>query len=292
MKWKFTSYLFVCAILAAGAAGGIQVLGQSGRDQNRSQNSGQYNGPTDPNANYASNPLTIGNFTAPQSGIPSTTYQRGPAVPFQGMPGYGPSRFTVVNKDGTIERIEKGPGVQLSKEEFDQINETRQKIQNAVSQIRSPDADESKKKDAKEFIAKYLKAEFQADQESRREQVERLEKQVEQLRKQLSKRDESQDKLIELRMQLLENDASGLSFPDSWGNISGPAPTHYYPTPHSTSSGTVPQPYNPNPNHLYPPSYPPGAPLLTPSHSYPAPKNPNPDEANIPFEPGKKQKRY
>ncbi len=140
----------------------------------------------------------------------------------QGMIGHGSSRFTFVNKDGIIESIKKEPGANLSKKEFDLLNETRQKVQNAVSQLRSPDADESKRKDAKELIAKYLKAEFQADQGSRREQVERLEKQVEQLKNQLSKRDESQDKLIELRLQLLENDASGLSFPESWGNLPGP----------------------------------------------------------------------
>ena len=162
------------------------------------------------------------------------SYPYGPVVPIQGMVGYGLSSFTVVKKDGSIERIEKEPGTKLSKEEFNLINETRQKVQSAVSQLRSPDADESKRKDAKELIAKYLKVEFQADQESRREQLKRLESQVEQLKKQLSKRDESQDKLIELRLQLLENDASGLSFPESWGNLPGLPPmnsnVHFHPT--------------------------------------------------------------
>ena len=218
MKRKFTTYLFISAMLAAGTAGGIQVFGQSPRDQSRPQNSGQYN--TTSTQDFANLYGRMMNSA-------------------QGVPGHGPQNFTIVTKDGTIERINNEPGDRLSKEEFDQVSETRQRIQNAVSQIRSIDVDEAKKKEAKELIAKYLKAEFQSDQESRREQVERLEKQVEQLKKQLTKREESQGKLIELRMQLLENDASGLSFPDSWGNLSGPTPPYYaaYPAGPPISGG-------------------------------------------------------
>ena len=228
MKRKFTTYLFISAVLAAGAAGGIQVFGQSGRDQNLI---GQQNRPPNSGQNYDPNTLDFrSDSSAPQSpGNRMMNPPNGPTYPAQGWPGHGPQSFTIVTKDGTIERINKEPGDRLSKEEQDQINETRQRIQNAVSQIRSIDVDEAKRKDAKELIAKYLKVEFQADQESRREQVERLEKQVELLKKQLTKREESQGKLIELRLQLLENDASGLSFPDSWGNLSGPTPPFYAP---------------------------------------------------------------
>lgn len=273
MKRKIAIYLLVSTVFATGTAGGNQAFGQSGKEPDRQPNNGPVgpnNGPyptsapivpanpyypagnffqpvqTAPNSYnppvpspgtviLSAGPLTIGPHpTVPQFlAPPHLAYPYGPVVPMQGMVGYGPSSFTVVNKDGRIERIEKVPGTILSKEELNLINETRQKVQSAVSQLRSPDADESKRKESKELIAKFLKVEFQADQESRREQVKRLENQVEQLKKQLSKRDESQDKLIELRLQLLENDASGLSFPESWGHLPGLPPMnsnlHTYP---------------------------------------------------------------
>ena len=264
MKRKFAFYLLVSTVFATGTAGGNQAFGQSGKEPDRQPNNspvGPNNGPyptsapifpippyypagnfyqqnqTTPNSYIApppppgtvllsASPLSTGThpivpqFLAP----PHLAYPYEPGVPMQGMVGYGPSSFTVVKKDGSIERIQKEPGTKLSIEEFNLINETRQKVQSAVSQLRSPDAVESKRKESKELIAKFLKVEFQADQESRRELVKRLEKQVEQLKKQLSKRDESQDKLIELRLQLLENDALGLSFPESWGNLPGLPP--------------------------------------------------------------------
>ena len=61
------------------------------------------------------------------------------------------------------------------------IAKAEQQLQNALSQIRSPDANEAAKKEAKDIVAKYLKAEFKADQDSRRGHVERLEKQVERI---------------------------------------------------------------------------------------------------------------
>ena len=274
MKRKIAIYLLVSTVFATGTAGGNQAFGQSGKEPDRQQNYrpvGPNNGPyptsapifpippyypagnfyqqnqTTPNSYIApppppgtvllsASPLSTGThpivpqFLAP----PHLAYPYEPGAPMQRIFGHGSLGFTVVNKDGRIERIEKEPGTRLSKEEFDLLNVTRQIVENAVSQLRSPDTDESKRKDAKELIAKYLKSEFQSDQKSRRNHVERLEKQVEQLKKQLSKRDESQDKLIELRLQLLENDASGLSFPESWGNLPGLPPmnsnVHFHPT--------------------------------------------------------------
>ena len=262
MKRKFAFALLASTVLATGAAGGNQVFGQSRSEPSRQPNNGdvgQNNGPYQnpslfnpaPPIYPAGSPVppTVNGYIAPPGMLiqPYTPQVRYPVYPggmsgypggmsgtMPGMGSHGSPRYTVVNKDGSIESIGKEPGAKLSKEEFDLLNETRQKVQNAVSQLRSPDTDESKRKDAKELIAKYLKAEFQSDQKSRRDHVERLEKQVEQLKKQLSKRDESQDKLIELRLQLLENDASGLSFPESWVNLPGLPPmnsnVHFHPT--------------------------------------------------------------
>ena len=228
MKRNFAVYLVFGTVLAASAAGTIRVFGQSG--PNRPSNNYAVNG-----SNYQPQPYGVGGGIQTGPYIPIQNYGVAGLPPqpmggnqFQPNPNMQGSKhnhaFILKKSDGSFEQIEKEPGVPFSPEEMQQVNDARQKLQNAISQVRSPDADDSKKKESKDLIAKYLKAEFKADQESRREHVERLEKQVAQLRKQLTKRDESQDKLIELRMQLLENDASGLSFPDSWGNLSGPQP--------------------------------------------------------------------
>ncbi len=155
----------------------------------------------------------------------------------------------VIKKDGTLERIEKPAGVALTPEEMQQATEAREQLQAAVRTIKSPDADDTKRIEAKQLISKYLKAEFQWDQDGRREQVQRLETQLAELKKQLSKREDSQDKLIDLRLQLLENDATGLSFPEAWANIAiGPMATPQYPSYYS--SGPVPS-YAPYPNPAY-----------------------------------------
>ena len=248
MKRNFTAYLVLGAILFAGVASSMQVLGQSG--PNRQMNGFPSNGPgIGPGNGPYQNPIgptnppvytTQGIPLNPMYGTPTVGY----AIPH--MPNGRPA--VIVKKDGTIDRIEKEPGVPFSPEEMQAINETKQKLQIAVAQIKSPDAEATKKKEAKEFIARYLKAEFQADQESRREQVERLEKQVEQLKTQLAKREESQDKLVELRLQLLENDASGLSFPDSWGSLSGQPPYAGYPM-QPPVIGSPSQPYPAQPSY-------------------------------------------
>ncbi len=200
--------------------------------------------------------------------------------------------FTL-KKDGAIVRIEREPGVPFSPEEVQQTMEARQTLQNAVALLKSPDADDAKKEEAKQLIAKYLKAEFQWDQDARREQVEKLEKQVDQLKKQLTKREESQDKLIELRLQLLENDASGLSFPESWANLSGGpsygqmtgsvniGPSGYtpyrnpLPTVHGNGMNYGPNqpPNNQNPLYVDPPTYPYANPNQVPAKPQPKSNN-------------------
>ena len=281
MNRKLAVYLVVGSILATSTAGAIRVLGQSG--PNRSSNNNQGIGPNyqplpngeirlgSPaqmlNGGYGGYGVYSGMPTQPMTGnfIPNTPNMQG---------GKHNHAFILKKSDGTFEQIEKEPGVSFTLEDQLQANEAKQKLQNAISQVRSPDADDAKKRQSRDLIAKYLKAEFKADQESRREQVERLEKQVEQLRKQLTKRDESQDKLIELRLQLLENDAAGLSFPDSWGSLSGPQHPGGYP---SANAFPTPPQYGintggayPNTNSPYPysPPYLSGPPLkVTPSNN-------------------------
>ena len=249
MKRKFAVYLFVGTILATSTAGAIRVCGQTGA----------YRLSNNPPGILSGQPMPAGGIL-PGQHTPTTTYgyaglptQPMAGPPFQSNPNMPGGKhyhaFILKKSDGTFEQIEKEPGVPFSPEEMQQVNEARRKLGDAISQLRSPDVVDAKKKESKDLIAKYLKAEFKADQESRREQVERLEKQVEQLRKQLTKRDESQDKLIELRLQLLENDAAGLSFPDSWGSLSGPQYPGGYP---SANAFPTPPQYGINTGGAYP----------------------------------------
>lgn len=247
MKWKFTA--LVVLVTAFIALNGKHVVGQQIPILSQPYQQPSY---------YQQTP-------SPPSFQPQF-HQNGP------MPNHDPISMRqrknfpfIIKKDGTLERIEKEPGVPFMPEEAQQGMEAREKLQSAVQLMKSPDADEAKKKEAKLLIAKYLKAEFQWDQDGRREQVERLEKQVVELKKQLSRREESQDKLIELRIQLMENDAAGLSFPESWSNIAsggtnGPPPA--YGPPHGPQS--FPQYTSPNVSGsgmIYRPSEPQNAPI-------------------------------
>jgi len=100
-----------------------------------------------------------------------------------------------------------------------QREEGRQALREAQSKLRAADSSESDKKEARAAIEKFLGDEFERDQKMRRDQVERLEEQISKLRKQLDKREQSKTKIIDLRMQLMENDAEGLSFPESFHEL-------------------------------------------------------------------------
>ena len=160
------------------------------------------------------------------------------------------------------------------------LHASHQVLREAQTKLRSPDASDSDKKEARESIAKFLKEEFERDQKTRREQVERLEEHVSKLRKQLDKRQDSQSKIIELRMQLLENDADGLAFPDAFNELNGfPSgqPHSYSPVPYATPLN------NPNPFYAPQPAYP-----TQPFNSYPQsqPMNPPPNQKPKKDQPG------
>ncbi len=285
MRRKFATYLIAGTLLAASVAGTIRVYGQGGPipKNNFAPNS---------NSNYqpapSYQPTPFNQPTPFYSPVPPSAIPLGSNNPPVNGWGQHPTnyypiqsgnsrRIYIQDKDGNFEPIEKEQGALHSPENMQKIVKTEQQMQNALSVIRSPDSNEATKKEAKDFVAKYLKAEFKADQDSRRGHVERLEKQVEQLRKQLTNRDESQDRLIELRMQLLENDATGLSFPDAWANLPGPSHVGGFPPTMGYSVG----PQFPN--------LPPFSPIQSlPVQSTPSPNvlgTPTPTPNSIPLRP-------
>jgi hypothetical protein len=101
-------------------------------------------------------------------------------------------------------------------------NTGRSLLNEATQTLRADNASEEKRAEAKKIVTQYLEAHFDHDQNKRREQLESLEAQVVKLKAQLEKRAKSKDQLIELRLTILENDASGLSFPPSWAQMPGP----------------------------------------------------------------------
>ncbi len=188
MKWTLLGFLGLGCVLSIVSLSGVRLLGQSpiGNSPNRPS---PPNGPTFnqqakvfpvlPGVSYNYLPVT----TTGQDGRPWTRMEY---VPVHGAPP---------NEEG------------------------RQALREAQAKLRAPDASETDKKEARTSIEKFLEDEFERDQKMRREQVTRLEEQVSKLRKQLDKREQSKSKIIELRMQLMENDAEGLSFPESFSEL-------------------------------------------------------------------------
>ena len=236
MKWTLLGFLGLGCILTIASASGMRLLGQQ------------------PNNPYNQQP-PYGGAQYPQYG---QTFQPG-----SNGPPAGPYQFPKVT-------TKPGPdGKPVTTTEMVTVNgnprhnEDRQALREAQSKLRSPDASESDKKEARTTIEKFLGDEFERDQKMRREQVTRLEEQVSKLRNQLDKREQSKSKIIELRMQLLENDAEGLSFPESFNELQRGDGNHnpYGPMPGQLHGGIMPSgmlPYNPGPVYYAQP----GNPLL------------------------------
>ncbi len=190
MKWTLLGFLGLGCILTIASASGLRLLGQQPNQQQ-----------------YGSGPYLQFGYQ-PNYGGPG----------FGGPPG-GPYQVPKVT-------TKPGPdGKPITTTEMVTVNgnpryeEDRQALREAQAKLRAPDASESDKKEARTSIEKFLEDEFERDQKMRREQVTRLEEQVSKLRKQLDKREQSKSKIIELRMQLMENDAEGLSFPESFNEL-------------------------------------------------------------------------
>lgn len=101
----------------------------------------------------------------------------------------------------------------------DTLDDPRQRlrqIQLAAQKLRSPDSTEKERADARSLVAEGLREEFDADLSRRVEKLTQLEKQLEQLKAHVQKRREARDQLVQMQVQLLENEATGLAFPAEW----------------------------------------------------------------------------
>jgi hypothetical protein len=164
--------------------------------------------------------------TAPAGMLPNQSGPYGSMVPGyigQGYPppimypGSMPQNELMVYQEGEFKVIQ-------NTNDPNQLVEAREALKllsEAVQALRSESTKESERADAKKTLTQYLRAHFDHDEKKRREQVESLEAQVVKLKAQLEKRTQSKEQLIDLRLKLLENDASGLAFPQSWSMLPG-----------------------------------------------------------------------
>lgn len=101
-----------------------------------------------------------------------------------------------------------------------------QRFREWISKLQSPESDESEKAEAKTKLREAMLDRFNKEQKDRKAKVEQLEEQLALLKKQIAKREEAFPKLVELRIQLIEQDADG-DMPE----LSNPPTPIYNPSP-------------------------------------------------------------
>ena len=208
---------------------------------------------------------------------------------------------TVIIEDGKVKVISSNEP--MDEETRAKSSDARKQLDDAFRTFRSEDASDQDRAKARTTLSSYLTAQFDHDQQMRRKQIKSLEEEVDKLKKQIAKREESKDKLVELRLTLIENDANGLAFPQAFNQIPGangpgfgPAGTVYgspgsaysvqtYNAPNSLSAGAVPPSavYMPfvgfGQNGQYPAAMP-GYPIPPNPTVPPTPPSPGPNTTN------------
>lgn len=154
---------------------------------------------------------------------------------------------TVIIEDGKVKVISSNEP--MDEETRAKSSDARKQLDDAFRTFRSEDASDQDRAKARTTLSSYLTAQFDHDQQMRRKQIKSLEEEVDKLKKQIAKREESKDKLVELRLTLIENDANGLAFPPAFNQIPGAngpgfgaaGPVYSVPRPSIT---TYERPYN------------------------------------------------
>lgn len=88
--------------------------------------------------------------------------------------------------------------------------------QSAMTTLRSEQSAEEKAA-ARKSLLEVMTTQFDRDLQSREQDIVELESRVKKLRDQFDKRKTARDKIIELRMSVIENEINGLGFPDTGG---------------------------------------------------------------------------
>ncbi|MEM8734670.1 MAG: hypothetical protein AAGG44_10635, partial [Planctomycetota bacterium] len=101
---------------------------------------------------------------------------------------------------------------------YAEIREEQSKVGKALEVLRDEDASQGDRREAKESIVEVLDKQFESDLDSREKQIAELETQIDKLRAQIKKRRAAKERLIDLRVELMINEAEGLGFPSSWNS--------------------------------------------------------------------------
>lgn len=82
--------------------------------------------------------------------------------------------------------------------------------------------EDSNDEDARATLNQILGKQFDDDIKNRKQHIDRLEEEIESLKNQIAKREDARQRIIELRIELMLNEAEGLGFPTSWNAVSTP----------------------------------------------------------------------
>jgi hypothetical protein len=181
-------------------------------------------------ARYVEERVVPPNAAVQQGFSMGSTFQQGMPLAIT-LPGSGPDNQlyrrvmnpnhfeTVIIEDGKVKIVSSNEP--MDEETRAKSIHARKLLDDAFRTFRSEDSSDQDRARAKTELSSYLTAQFDHDQEMRRKQIKSLEEEVDKLKKQIAKREESKDKLVDLRLTLLENDANGLAFPPAFNQIPG-----------------------------------------------------------------------
>ena len=127
-----------------------------------------------------------------------------------------------------------------------QVNGEAMEEQNEMAalqeKLKSKSTDAASKEVVRKKMTDILAKQFDRDLDSRVKQIAALESQLATLKEQVEKRRTVKDRLVELRLELVLNEAEGLGFPNSWNSPS--AYTQVW-TGGTNPVAPVPAPLNP-----------------------------------------------
>jgi len=148
-----------------------------------------------------------------------------------------------------------------------QANNTDAEYRKAMKKLRAASSEEEKN-GAKTELSTLFDRYFDADMKRREKNIVDLESRVQKLRAQFDKRQAAKDKILQLQLQVLSNEAEGLGFFSPSGRVS-PSPW-----PHSQYIGVQP-PSNDVPPRRAQSRYDPGDGVQPPSNDGPRPSWPS-----------------
>lgn len=193
--------------------------------------------------------MPLQGFPAQANGpaIPGVPFPPGvPAVAsFPGQPGFAPELLEL--EDDKFKIISKENPTQ---EDWQTDRKAKEKLSIAMQKLKSTDGDDKEVEESRTLVSNYLDAQFDHDITKREKQIGDLQKQIDKLKSQLDKRKTSKEKMIEMRLTLMENETNGLGFPPAWNVLpTSTGPSNFYAP---ANSGPMPNFVPPQPAYANP----------------------------------------